>query len=118
MSNSEPAGQYGKVALENLGAWPSVADRIVQAENVRATLALVAKGRAPLGIVYQTDASSEPKVKVVATFPADSHPAILYAVAITVSSKNPDAKAFLNFMSSDRAKSVYEKYGFTVLPAS
>ena len=116
--NSEPAGKYGKAALENLGVWPSVADRIVQAENVRAALALVAKGRAPLGIVYQTDANSEPKVKVVGTFPTDSHPAILYPAAITASSKNPDAKTFLNFMSSDRAKPAYEKQGFTVSPGS
>ena len=83
---------------------------------IAAALAFVAEGEAPLGIVYRTDANSEPKVKVVGAFPANSHPAILYPTAITASSKNPDAKTFLNFISSDRAKSVYEKHGFTVLP--
>ena len=78
--DSVPAGKYGKAALEKLGIWASVADRVVQADNVRAALAFVATGEAPLGIVYQTDANSEPKVKVVATFPADSHPPILYPV--------------------------------------
>ena len=117
--DSVPAGKYGKAALEKLGLWASVADRIVQADNVRAALAFVATGEAPLGIVYQTDANAEPKVKVVATFPADSHPPILYPVALTASSTNPDAKAFFDFMQSDAAKSAYEKQGFAfVAPAS
>jgi molybdate transport system substrate-binding protein len=121
MANVEsvPAGKYGKAALEKLGAWAGVADRIVQADNVRAALAFVAKGEAPLGIVYQTDANAEGAVKVVGTFPADSHPPILYPVALTASSKNPDAAAFLQFMESDAAKPAYAGQGFTmVAPAS
>ena len=117
--DSVPAGKYGKAALEFLGVWDSVADRVVQADNVRAALAFVATGEAPLGIVYQTDANAEPKVKVLATFPADSHPPILYPVAMTASSTNPDAKAFFDFMQSDAAKGAYEKQGFVfVAPAS
>jgi molybdate transport system substrate-binding protein len=121
MANIEsvPAGKYGKAALEALGIWPSVADRVVQAENVRAALAFVATGEAPLGIVYQTDAHSEAKVKSIAAFPADSHPPIVYPVAITASSINPDVEAFFDFMRSDKAKPAYEKQGFTVVaPAS
>ncbi len=117
MANVEsvPAGKYGKAALEKLGVWDSVAGRIVQADNVRAALAFVAKGEAPLGIVYTTDANSEKAVKVIGKFPADSHPPILYPVALTAASKNPDAKAFLEFMESDAAKPAYEAQGFTVV---
>lgn len=117
MANVEsvPAGKYGKAALEKLGAWAGVADHIVQADNVRAALAFVAKGEAPLGIVYQTDANAEPAVKIVGTFPADSHPPILYPVALTAASKNPDAAAFLQFMESDAAKPAYTKQGFVVV---
>jgi molybdate transport system substrate-binding protein len=117
--DSVPAGKYGKAALEALGIWPSVAERVVQAENVRAALAFVATGEAPLGIVYETDANSEPKVKSIAAFPADSHPPIVYPVAITAASTNPDAQAFFDFMRSDKARPAYEEQGFTVVaPAS
>ncbi len=113
--DSVPAGKYGKAALETLGIWPSVADRVVQADNVRAALAFVAQGEAPLGIVYRTDANSEPKVKVVAAFPDDSHPPILYPLAMTAGSANPDARAFFDYMQSDKAKGAYEKQGFTFI---
>jgi molybdate transport system substrate-binding protein len=117
--DSVPAGKYGKAALEYLGIWAGVADRVVQAENVRAALAFVATGEAPLGIVYQTDANSEPKVITIASFPADSHPPIVYPVAVTASSTSPDARAFFDYLRSDKAKAAYEKQGFTVLaPAS
>jgi molybdate transport system substrate-binding protein len=108
-----PAGKYGKAALEKLGVWASVADRVVQADNVRAALAFVARGEAPAGIVYQTDANAEPGVKVIGVFPDDSHPPVLYPVAITAASTNPDARAFFDFLQSDAAKSAYEKQGFT-----
>jgi len=113
--DSVPAGKYGKAALEKLRIWGSVADRIVQAENVRAALAFVATGEAPLGIVYQTDANSEPKVKTIATFPADIHPPIVYPVAMTAASTNPDAQAFFDYLRSDKAKPAYEKQGFTIV---
>jgi molybdate transport system substrate-binding protein len=117
MANIEtvPAGKYGKASLEALGAWPAVSARVVQADNVRAALAFVARGEAPLGIVYATDANAEPNVKVVGAFPADSHPPILYPVALLAASKNPDATAFYDFLKSDAAKPAYVKQGFTVL---
>ena len=117
--DSVPAGKYGKAALTKLGLWDSVSARVVQADNVRAALAFVAKGEAPLGIVYQTDANAEPAVKVVATFPEGSHPPILYPVALVSASTNPDAEAFYDYLKSPEAKPAYEKQGFTVVaPAS
>jgi molybdate transport system substrate-binding protein len=113
-----PAGKYGKAALEKLGAWTAVKDSIAQAENVRAALVLVARGEAPLGIVYGTDAAAEPGVKVVATFPADSHPPITYPAALARESKNADAGSFLDFLRSAKARAVFEKQGFTVLVKS
>jgi molybdate transport system substrate-binding protein len=120
MANIEavPAGKYGKAALEKLGAWNAVKDGIAQAENVRAALLLVARGEAPLGIVYSTDAAAEPNVKIVATFPADSHPPIVYPAALTRESSNADAKFFLDFLRSAKARSSFEKQGFTVLVRS
>jgi molybdate transport system substrate-binding protein len=113
--DSVPAGKYGKAALEKLGAWDKVKDKIAQADNVRAALLLVSRGEAPLGIVYATDAAADPQVKVVATFPEDSHPPIVYPVAVTKDSANPDAQAFLTYLRSPAAKPAFEKQGFTVL---
>ena len=112
---SVPAGTYGQAALEKLGVWDQVSTRFAGAENVRVALAYVARGETPLGIVYATDAKSEPNVKVVDTFPADSHPPIVYPVALTASSKNADAKAFLDHLSSPEARAVFEGEGFTVI---
>ncbi len=109
-----PAGKYARAALEHLGAWSGVADRLAQAENVRAALALVAQAEAPLGIVYATDAKAEPKVRVVAVFPASSHPPIVYPGAVVASS--PDvggAKTFLDFLSSREAAAIFAAHGFT-----
>lgn len=113
--NSVPAGLYGKAALEHLGVWDAVADRVVQADNVRAALAFVATGEAPLGIVYATDAAAEPAVRILGEFPADSHPPILYPVALTSSSKNPDAAAFLDFLKSEAARPAFAGQGFVFL---
>ena len=113
--DSVPAGKYGKAALEKLGAWSGVKDQVAQADNVRAALLLVSRAEAPLGIVYKTDAAADPEVKVVGTFPADSHPAIIYPVALTTESKSEDAKAFLDYIKTDAAKALFEKQGFTVL---
>jgi molybdate transport system substrate-binding protein len=110
-----PAGKYGKAALEHLGAWEGVKDRIAQADNVRAALLLVSRGEAPLGIVYKTDAVSDPNVTIAATFPQGSHPSIVYPVALTRDSTNPDAASFLAFLRSARAKPFCEKQGFTVI---
>ena len=113
-----PAGKYGKAALEKLGAWADVKDHLAQAENVRAALLLVGRGEAPLGIVYSTDAAAEPNVRIVAAFPADSHPPIIYPAALVKDSKNADAKAFLDFLRSAKARTSFEKQGFTVLVRS
>jgi molybdate transport system substrate-binding protein len=110
-----PAGRYGKAVLEKLGAWDGVKDKIAQAENVRAALVLVARGEAPLGIVYQTDAASDPTVKIVGTFPENTHPPIIYPIALTKESSNPDAQAFLNYLRSPAARAAFERQGFTVL---
>ena len=110
-----PAGKYGKAALEALGAWTGVKDHLAEAESVRAALAFVARGEAPLGIVYATDAVAEPKVTVVGTFPADSHPPIVYPVALTRDHHNPDAAAFLAFLRGHAAAAAFARQGFTVL---
>ncbi|KRE05973.1 molybdenum ABC transporter substrate-binding protein [Bosea sp. Root381] len=113
--DSVPAGKYGKAALEKLGAWDKVKDKIAQADNVRAALLLVSRGEAPLGIVYTTDAAADPKVKVVATFPQDSHPPILYPIAVTKESSNADAQGFLTWLRGTTPRAAFEKQGFTVL---
>jgi molybdate transport system substrate-binding protein len=113
--DSVPAGKYGKAALEKLGVWPSVSAKVAQAENVRAALLLVSRGEAPAGIVYQTDAASDPNVKIIGTFPEDTHPPIIYPIALTANATHPDAAAFLAYIRSDRAKALLEARGFTVL---
>jgi molybdate transport system substrate-binding protein len=112
-----PAGKYGRAALQKLGLWDDVKGKIAQAENVRAALLLVARGEAPLGIVYATDAAAEPQVKVVAAFPEDSHPPVIYPAALTTVAK-PGAAAFLDRLRGARARPVFEKQGFTVLAKS
>lgn len=112
---SVPAGTYGKAALESLGVWASVENKVAQAENVRAALKLVATGEAVLGIVYATDAVAEKDVKVIGTFPEDSHPPIVYPAALTAESKSADADAFLKYMQSAKAKELFEAQGFTFL---
>jgi molybdate transport system substrate-binding protein len=110
-----PAGMYGKAALETLGVWPSVANRVAAAENVRAALLLVGRGEAPLGIVYATDAAIEPRVRIVATFPPDTHPPIVYPIALTASSENPNAAGLLAYLHGAAARALFQKAGFTVL---
>lgn len=111
-----PAGKYGKAALEKLGVWDSVKSRIAPAENVRAALLLVARGESPFGIVYRTDAAVEPSVKVVGTFSEDTHPPIVYPIAVTASSKLPEkAAAYVAYLRSAPAGALFEKQGFTVL---
>ncbi len=114
--DSVPAGRYGKAALEKLGVWASVQGSVAQAENVRAALALVATGEASLGIVYATDARAEPKVKVVGTFPADSHAPIVYPVAELAGATGGEADKFLACVKSDKADALFAEQGFTVLP--
>lgn len=114
--DSVPAGVYGKAALTALGIWDAVAPKVAQADNVRAALALVAAGEAPFGIVYRTDAAAEDDVAVVGTFPADSHPPIVYPAAVTAASADPDtAGAFLDFLGTEAARDVFEAQGFRML---
>jgi molybdate transport system substrate-binding protein len=110
-----PAGKYGKAALEKLGAWASVSGKLAQAENVRAALLLVSRGEAPAGIVYQTDAAADPNVRIIGTFPEGTHPPIIYPVALTANANHPDAAGFLRYITSAKAKPLFEAQGFTVL---
>jgi molybdate transport system substrate-binding protein len=112
---SVPAGKYAKAALEKLGLWQSVAPKLAMAENVRAALTLVARGEAVLGIVYLTDAKVEPRVKVIGTFPDDSHPPIVYPAALTLAAQ-AEAERYLAFLRSALARGIFESYGFTFLP--
>jgi len=112
---SVPAGKYGKAALDKLGLWTSVEKNVAMTENVRAALALVARGEAKLGIVYATDAKAEPKVEVAGIFPEDSHPPIIYPVALTAAGNNPDAAEFVSFLSSPEAAAIFKAQGFTIL---
>src|SRR5271154_4976980 len=109
-----PVGIYAQAALEKLGVWAAVEPKMAMTANVRAALVLVARGEAPLGIVYSTDAKVEPGVKVVGVFPEDSHPPIIYPVAATTGAR-PDATAYSGYLRSQAAKSIFESYGFTVL---
>jgi molybdate transport system substrate-binding protein len=109
---SVPAGRYAQAALMQLGVWDSVKDHVAPGEDVRATLAYVARGEAPLGIVYATDARLEPRVRVVATFPAGTHPPVTYPAALVRDAK-PGAAAFLDFLESPSARAVFTKAGFT-----
>ena len=115
---SVPAGKYGKEALEKLGMWGAVEGKLAQAENVRAALKLVATGEAAAGIVYATDAVAEPGVKVIGTFPEDSHKPIVYPVAQTADSKDAETPAFLKCLQSAKAAEIFKGQGFTVLAPS
>lgn len=109
-----PAGMYGKKALETLGSWDPVQNRLAPMKDVRAALVLVERGEAPLGLVYATDAAISKKVRVVGTFPIDSHPPIVYPVAAVAGGKLAEAKSFLAFLTSPEARAIFQKYGFEV----
>jgi molybdate transport system substrate-binding protein len=106
-----PAGKYGKASLEALGVWRDVQARLASTENVRAALVLVARGEAPLGIVYRTDAAADPKVRVVGLFPENTHPPIVYPVAATAKAR-PSAAAFLDWLNKSEARAIFRKHGF------
>lgn len=112
--DSVPAGKYGKMALEKLGAWTAVAPKVVRAENVRAALALVERGAAPFGIVYLTDAKASSKVRVAGVFPQASHPPILYPVARLARSTTPESEGFRRFLLSPRGRAIFGRFGFGV----
>lgn len=112
-----PAGLYGRAALQSLGFWDAVRDRIAQADNVRAALMLVAMQEAPLGIVYATDALADPRVRIVASFPAESHPPIRYPAALIAGGPARSAQAFLDFLRSAEADAVFLRFGFGLVEA-
>ena len=106
-----PVGRYARSALRSLGVWNEVADQLVRADNVRSALAFVARGEAPLGIVYETDAAVDERVRIVAVFPADSHPPITYPAA-AIHEATDRAKQFMQFLGSDSARNSFKKFGF------
>jgi molybdate transport system substrate-binding protein len=110
--DSVPAGKYGKESLTRLGVWPSVEGKVARAENVRAALALVDRGEAPLGVVYTTDALADRGVRIVGTFPPRSHTLISYPVATLTASTNPDAEGFRRYLLSAEGKGVFRRFGF------
>lgn len=113
MVDSVPAGIYGKAALTHLGLWDAVEPMVAQSDNVRSALTFVARGEAPLGITYATDAAAQDDVTILGTFPADSHDPIVYPAAVTAQSDNDQAQAFLDYLSSDAARAVWTEFGFT-----
>lgn len=110
--DSVPAGKYGRAALESLGLWPQVSAKIIRADNVRTALNFVARAEAPLGIVYRTEAAAEDKVKIVAAFPANTHPPIVYPAALLAGSRDADAAAYLAYLKSSAAAGIFRKHGF------
>ncbi|MDX9788075.1 MAG: molybdate ABC transporter substrate-binding protein [Desulfobacterales bacterium] len=109
-----PAGIYGKKALETLGVWESVKDRIARTNDVRSALVLVERGESPLGIVYATDAAITAKVRIAGIFPENTHPPIVYPVALVAGNKTAAAEAFLAFLKGREARAIFEKYGFSM----
>jgi molybdate transport system substrate-binding protein len=112
---SVPAGRYGKAALEKLGLWAAVEPKVARTKDVRAALALVERGEAAAGVVYRTDALVSDKVKIAGEFPEDSHPPIVYPIAIVAEHNDDAAKAFYSYLTGDEARAVFEKYGFSIL---
>jgi molybdate transport system substrate-binding protein len=109
-----PAGIYGMQAFEKLGVWSSIENRVARAKDVRAALALVERGETPLGQVYATDAAISDKVKVVGVFPLESHPPIVYPVALVAGRKSEVAQQFMEFLKGPEARTIFKKYGFAL----
>ncbi|WP_393970135.1 molybdate ABC transporter substrate-binding protein [Kluyvera intermedia] len=108
-----PAGIYAKEALQKLGAWETLSPKLAPAEDVRGALALVERNEAPLGIVYGSDAVASKGVKVVGTFPEDSHKKVEYPIAITDGHKNATVSAFYDYLKGPQASEIFKRYGFT-----
>src|SRR5215472_10922122 len=116
--DSVPAGKYAKAALEELGVWLSVADKLAQSADVRAALLRVSRGQAPVGIVYQTDAAADQNVTIIGTFPDNTHPPIVYPIALTSKASSPDATAFYAYLRGAKAAAEFKALGFVVLNQS
>ena len=113
--DSVPAGQYGKAALTSLGIWDAVSPSVAQADNVRAALALVAAGETPYGIVYSTDAAAQDNVSIVAEFPADSYPKVIYPALLLKGATDAADRTFFEALASDDADAAFRKQGFQIL---
>ena len=113
-----PAGIYAKEALQKLGAWDTLSPKLAPAEDVRGALALVERNEAPLGIVYGSDAVASKGVKVVATFPEDSHKKVEYPVAVVEGHNNATVKAFYDYLKGPQAAEIFKRYGFTIKGAA
>lgn len=116
LTASVPAGKYARAAFERLGMWPQLQSRVAEGENVRAALMLVARGEAPLGVVYGSDARAEPRVRVLATFPADTHAPIVYPVAVVKASRHPGAAGFAHWLRGPQAAAIFRRHGFAPRP--
>nr|WP_024889277.1 molybdate ABC transporter substrate-binding protein [Luteimonas huabeiensis] len=114
LTESVPAGKYAKAAFRSLGLWDALAPHVAEGDSVRAALMLVARGEAPLGVVYGSDAQAEPAVRVVATFPEDSHPPIVYPVARLARSPHPQAAAFVDWLETPPAQAIFRERGFAL----
>lgn len=114
--DSVPAGKYGRAALEKLGVWAGVEAKVARGDNVRTALNFVARGEASLGIVYQTDAYAEKRVRIVAHFPQDTYPPIVYPMAVIASSRHAAAPVFATYLRSPQARAIFGKYGFGTDP--
>ena len=108
-----PAGIYAKEALQKLGAWETLSPKLAPAEDVRGALTLVERSEAPLGIVYGSDAVASKGVKVVGTFPEDSHQKVEYPIAIIDGHKNATVSAFYDYLKGPQASEIFKRYGFT-----
>lgn len=112
LTGSVPAGRYARAALHSLGMWTALQPRTAEVENVRAALLLVARGETPLGVVYGSDAEAEPRVRVLAIFPPDTHPRVVYPVARIRTGTHPQAAAFVRWLQTDAAKAIFRRRGF------
>ncbi|MDE1174111.1 MAG: molybdate ABC transporter substrate-binding protein [Parvibaculaceae bacterium] len=112
---SVPVGIYARAAFTKLGLWPQMEPKLASAENVRSALAFVSRGEAPIGVVYGSDVSADPDVRIVATFPEDSHPPIIYPFALTREAKGDASSKFLAFLASKEGEACFKKQGFTIL---
>lgn len=112
LTDAVPAGIYGKAALRTMGVWERVRDRLAEAENTRAALALVAAGAVPIGLVYATDAAAEPRVSVLDRIDPETHPRIVYPAAVVTGGDEAAAAEFLAHLAGPRARAVFERHGF------
>lgn len=115
LTNSVPAGQYGKAALQSLGLWDEIVPFIAESDNVRSALSFVALGEAPYGIVYETDAAVEPRVSIAARFPSGSYPPIIYPAVLLNSAADAEDRAFFDALSGEAASAIFQKYGFRMV---